>query len=207
MRPCDLGGEPASADAPESLKMRIVFVGPPGAGKGTQSARLIQYLKVPHLSTGDMLRAARKEQTRIGQMATRYMEAGELVPDPIILQLVGERLAQPDCRNGYLFDGFPRTLGQAKSLDQFLAERNTPLDLVLELRVPEELLFERLAGRARADDAPSIIRARLKSFRDQTQPLLDYYQAANRLAVIDGCGTTDEVFDRIQAAIEGRSRS
>ena len=187
--------------------MRIVFVGPPGAGKGTQSARLIQYLKVPHLSTGDMLRAARKDQTRIGRLASRFMESGELVPDPIILQLVGERLAQPDCQHGYLFDGFPRTVGQAKSLDQFLAERNTPLDLVLELRVPEETLLERLAGRARADDSPSVIRARLKSFRDQTQPLLDYYAAAGQLAVIDGCGTTDEVFGRIQEALENRSRA
>lgn len=182
--------------------MRIVFVGPPGAGKGTQSARLTQYLNVPHLSTGDMLREARQKKTQIGMLASQYMSTGQLVPDPIILQLVGERLAQPDCENGYLFDGFPRTLGQAKSLDQFLGERGTPLDAVLEIRVPEDVLLERLAGRGRSDDEPEIIRERLKGYRDQTQPLLDYYAQTGRLVTIDGCGTTDEVFRRIKAAVD-----
>lgn len=176
--------------------MRIVFIGPPGAGKGTQAARLIERYKMVHLSTGDMLRAARDARTEVGCQAERYMSAGQLVPDEIIMRIISERLEQPDCRSGYLLDGFPRTIAQAEALDRMLAEKRTPLDAVLELRVPEDELFRRLAGRGRADDSPEVIRQRLVAYRNQTEPLLDYYTRGGLLRTIDGVGTVDEVFQR-----------
>jgi adenylate kinase len=182
--------------------MRIVFMGPPGAGKGTQAERLVASYGLAHLSTGDMLRAARDAQTEVGQKADQYMAAGELVPDEIILAIVAERLKQPDCQNGYLLDGFPRTIAQAQVLDATLAEQGTPLDVVLELRVPEEELFRRLAGRGRADDTPEVIRQRLVAYREQTQPLFEYYAACELLKSIDGMGTVDEIFDRIKAVLD-----
>ena len=115
--------------------MFVVFIGPPGAGKGTQSELLVDYLKVPHLSTGELLRRAYAEKTEVGRQAQAYMDRGELVPDPIMVQIVEQRLEQADCAGGCLFDGFPRTLVQAEALDRFLAKRNTPLDIALELRV------------------------------------------------------------------------
>ena len=182
--------------------MRLVFIGPPGAGKGTQSERLIEYLNIPHLSTGDMLRDAVKRQTPVGQLAEKYMSSGQLVPDPIIVKVVGERLSQADCEKGCLFDGFPRTIGQARALDDFLEQLGTPLDAVLELQVPDDLLFERLAGRGRADDRPEVIRQRLQSYYQQTQPLLDYYEKRGILRPIDGTGTPEEVFERIKQVID-----
>ncbi len=182
--------------------MRIVFIGPPGAGKGTQAERLAAAYRIAHLSTGDMLRAAREAGTEIGRQADRYMSAGQLVPDEIILAVVGQRLRQPDCRNGYLLDGFPRTLAQAEALDQMLDEAATPLDVVLELRVPEDELFRRLAGRGRADDDPEVIRQRLVAYREQTEPLLDYYRERDLLQTIDGGGTVEEVFERAKAVLD-----
>jgi adenylate kinase len=182
--------------------MRLVFIGPPGAGKGTQAERLIQRYRLAHLSTGDMLRAARDAQTDLGRKADEYMSGGHLVPDPIILELIGERLAQPDCRAGYLLDGFPRTIAQAESLDRMLARQSTPLDAVLELQVPEEELFRRLAGRGRADDKPEVIRQRLVAYRQQTEPLLEYYGKAGLLKSVDGSGSVDEIFERIKAVLD-----
>ena len=182
--------------------MRIVFIGPPGAGKGTQAERLVARYEMAHLSTGDMLRAARDAQTEVGRKADRYMSKGELVPDEIILEIIAERLAEPDCHAGYLLDGFPRTIAQAEALDRMLAERNTPLDVVLELQVPEEELFQRLAGRGRADDKPEVIRQRLVAYRQQTEPLLDYYGKAGLLTSVDGLGSVDEIFDRIKAVLD-----
>src|SRR5437588_8429339 len=140
--------------------MRLIFIGPPGAGKGTQSQRLIDTLQVPHLSTGDMLRDAVQNQTPEGRRAIEYMDRGKLVPDEIILAMVGRRIAEADCARGYLLDGFPRTLAQAETLDSLLTRENIPLDAVLELRVDEESLIRRLAGRGRADDRPEVIRER-----------------------------------------------
>jgi adenylate kinase len=182
--------------------MRIVFIGPPGAGKGTQAERLVARYTLAHLSTGDMLRAARDAQTDLGRKADQYMSQGKLVPDEIILKIIAERLGDPDCRAGYLLDGFPRTMAQAEALDRMLAERNTPLDIVLELQVPEEELFRRLSGRGRADDEPEVIRQRLVAYRQQTEPLLDYYGNVGLLSRIDGVGSVDGIFDRIKAVLD-----
>jgi adenylate kinase len=181
--------------------MRIVFIGPPGVGKGTQASRLIKFLNIPHLSTGDMLRQACQEKSDLGLLSQEYMLQGKLVPDPIILQLVGKRLDQDDCQNGCLFDGFPRTLGQAQAFDEFLQRRGMPLTAALELKADPEELVKRLAGRGRDDDRPEIVRERLKQYARQTAPLSDYYAQQGRLFEIDGSGTPDEVFGRVKAVI------
>ena len=183
--------------------MRIVFIGPPGAGKGTQAERLIATYRMAHLSTGDMLRAARDAKTPLGVKANEYMSQGALVPDQIIIDLIAERLKQPDCAGGYLLDGFPRTIAQAEALDKMLEAAGTPLDVVLELAVPEEELFRRLAGRGRADDNPDVIRQRLVAYRNQTAPLLDYYSRSGLLRSIDGLGSVDDIFARTRAALDG----
>jgi adenylate kinase len=180
----------------------MVFIGPPGAGKGTQAERLIEKYKLAHLSTGDMLRAARDAQTEVGKKAEQYMSKGQLVPDEIIIGIIDERLGEPDCESGYLLDGFPRTIAQAEALDKLLADKGTPLDVVLELQVPEEELFNRLAGRGRADDKPDVIRQRLVAYREQTEPLLDYYKKKDILKSIDGLGSVDEIFDRVVDALD-----
>ena len=191
--------------------MLIVFIGPPGAGKGTQSKRLIQYLGVPHLSTGELLRKANERETPLGQMADSYMKHGKLVPDPLVMSIVGERLDQPDCRNGCLFDGFPRTIGQAESLDIYLRDRGTPLDCVLELRVDEKQLIERMIQRAkieaRPDDTPETIANRMLVYRSQTMPLLNYYSQRGLLESIDGMGQPDEVFAQIKAVLDRHRKS
>lgn len=186
--------------------MRIVFIGPPGAGKGTQAERLIANYHLAHLSTGDMLRAARDAKTEVGQKAEGYMSRGELVPDGIIIDVIGERLEAADCKGGYLLDGFPRTIAQAEALDAMLAAKKTPLDVVLEIRVPEEELFQRLAGRGRADDKPEVIRQRLVAYRKQTEPLLEYYCKSKLLRTVDGLGTVDDVFGRIREVLDPIAR-
>jgi adenylate kinase len=181
--------------------MRIVFLGPPGAGKGTQAVRVAERLGVPHLSTGEMLREATRLQTPLGREAAEHMNAGRLVPTELVEALVDDRLAQPDCRGGYLLDGFPRTLEQAATLDEKLRTRGSGIDLAVYLDVADEALLARLASRGRADDAEDVVRERLRQYDKLTRPLVDYYRGRGQLRDVDGLGTPDEVFARIMAAV------
>jgi len=186
--------------------MRIIFIGPPGVGKGTQSARLIEHFKIPHLSTGEMLRQATREGTAAGLEAQTYMASGKLVPDPLILKLIEARLDEPDSKKGALFDGFPRTLGQARALEKLLKNRGMPIDAVLELKADTQELLRRLRSRKRADDRPEIVQERLESYYSQTAPLLEYYRDRGLLVTIDATGTPEEVFARIKATMEQRGK-
>jgi adenylate kinase len=181
--------------------MRIILIGPPGAGKGTQCQKLVEHLRVPHLSTGEMLRAAVRAGTPEGVQAAAYMDQGQLVPDSIILGMVTKRLEAADCRDGCLLDGFPRTLPQAATLDDLLERRAMSVDGVIELAVPRDELVRRMLARKRADDNPEVFAKRIASFEVQTAPLLDYYQRQGKLASIDGLGTADEIFERVKAAL------
>jgi len=208
-------------------------MGPPGAGKGTQGDRLAARYGIPRLSTGDMLREARKAGTQLGREATRYMDAGELVPDGVILGIVGEALSRPDAAGGFLFDGFPRTVAQAEALDALLRDRGTPLDAVLSLDVPDAEIVERISGRRvcggcghvtharvvgdgsdcpecggtltqRSDDRPETVKRRLGVYREQTEPVLEYYaRGETGLTAVNGLGTPDEVTARLDEALAG----
>lgn len=181
--------------------MRIILIGPPGAGKGTQCQRLVEQLRVPHLSTGEMLRAEVRSGTAEGLRAASFMDQGHLVPDSMILGMVTKRLEAADCRAGFLLDGFPRTLPQASALDELLERRAMSVDGVLELSVPSEELVRRMLARQRADDNPEVFAKRIASFEAQTAPLLHYYDQQGKLATIDGLGDADEVFGRVQRAL------
>lgn len=183
--------------------MRLVFLGPPGSGKGTQSKRLVEHFKITHLSTGDMLRAVMTQDTEIGRAAAQSMATGWLVADALVVTLVKERLREPDVQAGFLLDGFPRTVEQARAFEEHLTETQRPLSGVLELRVPLEELVTRLAGRGRKDDTPEIVRERQGIYRQKTQPLVDFYRQRKLLFPIDGQGTSDEVFERIVETVEG----
>ena len=187
--------------------MRIILIGPPGAGKGTQCQRLIELLKVPHLSTGEMLRAAVKAGTPEGLQAALAMNEGKLVPDPLIVGMVTRRLEGRDCRDGCLLDGFPRTLPQAEILDDLLERRAMSVDGVIELAVPRDELIRRMLARKRADDDPAIFARRIASFEEQTAPLLEYYDRQGKLACIDGLGTADEIFERVKVAVKRFERA
>lgn len=185
--------------------MRLVLLGAPGSGKGTQAARLREHLQVPHISTGDLLRAAVKAGTPLGLQAKAVMEAGGLVSDEIVLGMLEERLTAGDTGNGFILDGYPRNLAQANALDTLLARLHQPVDVAVQLDVDTELLIERLAGRAqvegRADDTPEAVRNRLKIYDEATAPVVDFYRQSGRLVHLDGVGTMDEVFSRIVEAL------
>ncbi len=182
--------------------MKVVFLGPPGAGKGTQAVRIAEKYNVPHISTGDILRAAVKEGTELGKLAKEYMDKGELVPDDVIIGIIRERLSQSDVRErGFILDGFPRTLPQAEALDKMLAELNMPLDKVVYLNVDDEEIVKRLLARGRADDTEEVIRNRLEVYRKQTAPLIDYYSEKGILAEIYGVGEIDEITKKIEESL------
>ena len=174
--------------------MRIVLLGPPGAGKGTQAVRLAENLGVPHISTGDLFRHNITNGTPLGVRAKHYLDAGELVPTSLTNDLVDDRLDDDDVAGGFILDGYPRTIDQATALHDMLERRGLKLDAVVEFRVPEEVLVERLASRGRADDTQDVIRNRFRVYRDETAPLLDYYE--HELRTVDAVGGLDEVFSR-----------
>ena len=182
--------------------MRLVLVGPPGAGKGTQSVRLAERLDVPHISTGDLFRANLAEQTPLGQEARRYMDAGDLVPDSVTVEMVRERLTHDDAEKGFVLDGFPRTLSQASALSDLLAERGEDLDAVVEFKVPEDELVQRLMGRGRTDDTEDVIRRRQQVYSQETAPLLEHY--GDRLVTVDAVGAIEEITDRVSDALRTR---
>jgi adenylate kinase len=205
--------------------MRMILIGPPGAGKGTQAARLVERFHIPHISSGDMLRAAVAEGTALGRTADGFMKAGQLVPDDVVIGMVIERIAKPDCSDGFMLDGFPRTRPQAEALDAALAEAGASLDVVLLIEVPDEPILERITGRRsdpktgaiyhvkfnpppagvevvqRADDTEQAFGARLAKYHAETAPIVPFYEAAGLLRRVDGIGKPDEVTDRIQRAL------
>ncbi len=191
--------------------MRIVFIGPPGAGKGTQCKRLTEFLGIPHLSTGDMLRQTRSQDSALGQLVASYLDAGRLAPDYLVMRIVTKRIKDADCHTGCLFDGFPRTIVQAQLLDEHLAEKQDQVDLVLDLSVQQDELVARMLKRSRienrSDDTAETIHARLRVFYTQTAPLLVYYRAQGKLATIDGMRSPDEVFEDIRQQVVSRQVS
>lgn len=188
--------------------MRIVFIGPPGAGKGTQCKLLTDFLGIPHLSTGDMLRQTRRQDSALGRLVAAYLDSGRLAPDYLVMRIVTRRLKDPDCKSGCLFDGFPRTLVQAQLLDEHLAEKEDQVNLVLDLAVPQEELVARMLKRAtienRSDDTAETIHARLRVFYTQTAPLLNFYGEQGKLETIDGMRSPEEVFADIRRRVTAK---
>jgi adenylate kinase len=181
--------------------LRIVLLGPPGAGKGTQAARMAGRFGTPHIATGDIFRANVASGTELGRVAQEYMDRGDLVPDEVVIAMVMDRLAEDDCSAGFVLDGFPRTVNQAEALDRKLVDLGSPLHAVLCFEADEEELLRRLAGRAaaerRSDDAEQTIRHRLEVFAAKTRPLVDYYRHRRLLTMVDGVGRVEEVTVRI----------
>jgi len=179
--------------------VKMVLLGPPGAGKGTQAEKLSEKLGIPQISTGELFRQNIGDGTKLGLEAKRYLDAGDLVPAELTNQLVDERLDHADAAKGFILDGYPRSVAQAKALHEMLERRGTDIDAVVEFRVSEDELFERLKARGRADDTEDVIRNRMKVYRDETAPLLEYY--SGQLKTVDAIGSVDEVFARALRAL------
>ncbi|MGJ4745031.1 adenylate kinase [Leptospira sp. SA-E8] len=180
----------------------IIFMGPPGAGKGTQAKILCDTLGIPQISTGDILRAAVKNGTQMGLEAKKYMDAGDLVPDSVVIGIIKDRLVEPDCKNGFLLDGFPRTVEQADALDKILNTEGLKIKRAINLEVPDDELLQRLLKRAeiegRSDDNETTIKSRLDTYNKKTLPLLDYYAAKGNLSRVNGVGNLDTVTKLIE---------
>jgi adenylate kinase len=196
--------------------MRIILLGPPGAGKGTQAARIVKRYGIPQLSTGDMLRAAVAAGTPVGRKAKAVMESGRLVSDDIVIGIVAERIEEPDARPGFILDGFPRTVPQAEALDRMLAEKGLRLDAVLEFKVDQDALVKRIEGRAaetrargepvRKDDDPAVFKTRLAAYNRDTAVVAPYYKARGQLVEIDGMRPIEEVAEAVSRALEPGQR-
>ena len=213
--------------------MNLILLGPPGAGKGTQAKKMIEELKIPQISTGDILRAAVKEGTEMGIEAKKYMDAGKLVPDSVVIGIIDDRLKEADCEKGFILDGFPRTVDQASSLDEMLEKSGRKIDHVISIEVPDADLLARLTGRwmctcgasfhkifnppkedgicdlcgaklyQRDDDKEAAIKVRLENYHKQTAPLIEYYSGKGLLRSIDGTGTPDAIYGAIMAVVNG----
>ena len=192
--------------------MNIILFGPPGDGKGTQARRLVKKFGIVQLSTGDMLREAAASGSEIGQRANALMEAGQLMPDDIMVSIVSDRIDEPDCANGFILDGYPRTVPQAKALDKLLAEKGLKLDHVIELAVADDVLVSRITGRAaeeaaagkpRADDNVETLKKRLAVYHERTEPVLPYYRDKAVLKSVDGMADIEDVAAQIDALVQG----
>jgi len=213
--------------------MNLILLGPPGAGKGTQAKKMIEELKIPQISTGDILRAAVKDGTQLGMEAKKYMDAGKLVPDSVVIGIIDDRLKEADCEKGFILDGFPRTVDQASSLDEMLEKSGRKIDHVISIEVPDADLLARLTGRwmctcgasfhkifnppkedgicdlcgaklyQRDDDKEAAIKVRLENYHKQTAPLIEYYSGKGLLRSIDGTGTPDAIYAAIMAVVNG----
>jgi adenylate kinase len=185
---------------------RVVFLGPPGAGKGTQSATLSRDFVLAHISTGDILRSSIANGTSMGLKAQSYMVQGKLVPDEVVIGIIEDRIQESDCFHGFLLDGFPRTVHQAQALDKLLEAHSIPLTDILELEVADEVLISRIEKRSkeqnRPDDNPEVFKNRLKVYHEQTKPVKEFYASTGRVTEIDGIGTTEEVYDRIKSGLK-----
>jgi adenylate kinase len=181
---------------------RLIFLGPPGAGKGTQAQALAHAQAIPHISTGDILRNAVAQQTELGQKAQSYMDRGELVPDQLIIDLVRDRLSHEDVASGWILDGFPRTVAQATFLDKLLQEIHQSCDHVINFDVPDEVLIARLLERGRKDDAEEVVRHRLEVYRQQTAPLINFYQERKQLVEVNGNQPVEVVAAELRQVIQ-----
>lgn len=183
---------------------RLIFLGPPGAGKGTQAEELANWMEVPHISTGESLRSAIAAKTPLGQQAEGYVSQGELVPDELLVNLIRDRLEQSEAERGWILDGFPRTLSQAHFLESLLSELAQSVDYVINLEVPDEVLVKRLLDRGRQDDTEETIRRRLQVYRQQTMPLIDFYHRGENFHSIDGDRPPEEVTVALQSLLESK---
>lgn len=173
---------------------RVILLGPPGSGKGTQGDRLTETFSIPKISTGDILRAAVRDETPLGLEAKGYMDRGDLVPDSVVIGLIEEQLQSESAQGGWILDGFPRTIPQAEALDRLLEQLDQSYDRVVSLEVPDDAIVQRMLGRGRADDREDVIRQRLVEYRNKTQPLIGFYQAKHNLEPVDGNRPPEDVF-------------